>query len=62
MTASMSRSTYMLMALAPPAARVPPSRVQNISATDGRPRSAITIVGRVVTRSSSMICGLVRAT
>ena len=30
-SASMSRSTYMLMALAPPAARVPPSTVQAMS-------------------------------
>ncbi len=61
-TASMSRSTYMLTALAPPAARVPPTTVATISHTGGMPRSATTIVGTVVTRSSSMIRGLVRAT
>ena len=59
---SMSRSTYMLMALAPPAASVPPMTVATISHTDGRPRSATTMVGTVVTSSSSMMRGLVRAT
>jgi hypothetical protein len=61
-TRSMSRSTYMLMALAPPAARVPPSTVAAMSHSDGRPRSATTIVGTVVTSSSSMMRGLVSAT
>ena len=59
---SMSRSTYMLMALAPPAASVPPMTVATISHTDGIPRSATTMVGTVVTSSSSMIRGLVSAT
>ena len=59
---SMSRSTYMLMALAPPAASVPPMTVATISHTDGMPRSATTIVGTVVTSSSSMMRGLVSAT
>ncbi len=59
---SMSRSTYMLMALAPPAAKVPPSTVQTMSQTGGRPRSATIIVGTVVTRRSSMILGFVSAT
>ena len=59
---SMSRSTTMFMALAPPAASVPPSTVQTISHGDGMPCSATIIVGTVVTRSSSMILGLVRAT
>ncbi len=59
---SMSRSTTMLMALAPPAARVPPATVQTISQSDGSPRSATIIVGTVVTRSSSMIRGFVSAT
>ena len=36
MTASMSRSTNMLMALAPPAARVPPTRVATISDQAGK--------------------------
>ena len=62
MMASMSRSTYMLMALAPPAAIVPPSTVAMISHREGRPRSATTMVGTVVMSSSSMIRGLVRAT
>ena len=58
----MSRSTYMLMALAPPAASVPPSTVQTISHSGGMPCSATTIVGTVVTSSSSMIRGFVSAT
>ncbi len=62
MSRSMSRSTTMLMALAPPAASVPPTSVATISQTGGRPRCATTIVGTVVTSSSSMIRGLVRAT
>ena len=33
----MSRSTYMLMALAPPAASAPPARVATISQIEGRP-------------------------
>ncbi len=59
---SMSRSTYMLMALAPPAASVPPSSVATMSQTPGRPPWARIIVGSVVMRRSSMIRGLVRAT
>ena len=62
MMASMSRSTTMLTALAPPAARVPPTTVATISHTDGTPRSATNMVGTVVTSSSSMIRGLVSAT
>ena len=59
----MSRSTYMLMALAPPAASVPPTSVHAASsASDGQPRSASTIVGIVVISSSSMIRGFVSAT
>ena len=58
---SMSRSTYMLNALAPPAASVPPTSVQRTSAVDGQPRSASTIVGTVVISSSSMMRGLVSA-
>jgi hypothetical protein len=60
--ASMSRSTYMLTALAPPAANVPPSSVTATSDHDGQPRSASTIVGTVVISSSSMMRGLVSAT
>ena len=52
----------MLMALAPPAASVPPITVATISHSDGRPRSATIIVGTVVTSSSSMMRGLVSAT
>ena len=62
MTLSMSRSTYMLMALAPPAARVPPTRVATIRLSRGSPRWATIIVGSVVTSSSSMMRGLVSAT
>ena len=60
--ASMSRSTYMLMALAPPAANVPPMTVATISQADGRPACATIIVGTVVTSSSSMMRGFVSAT
>jgi hypothetical protein len=59
--ASMSRSTYMLMAWDPPAARVPPKTVANINQIDGSPPSATTIVGTVVTSRSSMMRGFVRA-
>ena len=52
----------MLMALAPPAAKVPPRTVATISHNEGRPRSATTIVGTVVTSRSSMIRGFVSAT
>ena len=52
----------MLMALAPPAASVPPTNVASISQSEGRPRRATTMVGKVVTSSNSMIRGLVRAT
>ena len=58
---SMSRSTTMLMAFAPPAASAPPARVATISQTGGTPRCATTMVGSVVTSRSSMIRGLVRA-
>ena len=59
---SMSRSTNMLMALAPPAARAPPSSVAIISQTGGRPRLATIMVGSVVMSRSSMMRGLVSAT
>ena len=59
---SMSRSMTMLMALAPPAARAPPSRVAAMSLTGGRPRWATIMVGSVVISSSSMMRGLVSAT
>ena len=52
----------MLMALAPPAASVPPTRVATMSQTEGSPRFATTMVGSVVTSRSSMIRGFVRAT
>jgi hypothetical protein len=58
---SMSRSMYMLMAFAPPAARVPPKTTAAISQIDGIPPAARTMVGTVVTSSSSMIRGLVSA-
>ncbi len=59
---SISRSTNMLMAFAPPAASAPPSSVASMSHTGGRPRWATIMVGRVVISSSSMIRGLVNAT
>ena len=61
MMSSMSRSTYWLMAFAPPAASVPPKTVASISQGEGMPRWARTMVGTVVTSSSSMIRGLVSA-
>jgi hypothetical protein len=61
-TLSMSRSYQQFSALALPAASVPPARVATISQNDGRPRWASTMVGTVVTRSSSMMRGLVNAT
>ncbi len=51
----------MLMAFAPPAASVPPMIVATISQIEGHPPSATTIAGTVVTRSSSMMRGLVSA-
>ena len=62
MMRSMSRSTYMLMALAPPAASDPPTTVATTSQADGRPRAATICVGTVVTSSNSMMRGFVRAT
>ena len=70
--ASMSRSTYMLMALAPPAAKAPPSTVATTNHPEGSRSQmspegcswawATTIVGTVVTSRSSMMRGLVSAT
>ena len=51
----------MLIALAPPAASVPPTSVIATSDQRGPARWASTIVGTVVISSSSMIRGLVRA-
>src|SRR5262245_35340565 len=50
----------MVLALA--AASVPPTSVAAIRPSDGIPRLANSIVGTVVTRSNSMIRGLVSAT
>ena len=58
----MSRSRYMLNALAPPALSEPPTTVATINQRDGIPCSATIITGTVVTSSSSMILGLVSAT
>ena len=62
MTLSMSRSTKQLIVLALPAAKVPPTRVATTSHHDGMPRRARIMAGTVVTRSNSMMRGLVRAT
>jgi hypothetical protein len=62
MSASMSRSTNMFSALAPPAASAPPTTVHTTSHVDGHSPAASTIVGTVVMRSSSMIRGFVNAT
>ena len=60
--ASMSRSTTILMALAPPAASDPPTIVTAMSQIGGSPRWATTMVGSVVTSNSSMMRGFVSAT
>jgi hypothetical protein len=62
MMSSMSRSNHMLIAFAPPAARVPPKTTATMSQSDGMPRWARTIVGTVVTSSSSMMRGFISAT
>ncbi len=62
MSLSMSRSRNMLSALAPPAARKPPTSVTATSRSEGRPCEARIIVGTVVTSSSSMMRGFVSAT
>src|SRR5437764_5470889 len=49
------------MVFALPAARAPPASVTSSIRTDGSPRSTSSMVGIVVTRSSSMILGLVSA-
>src|SRR4051794_25585378 len=73
----MSRSTTQLIVLADPAASVPPTRwlvwaaraggapptsVATNVHVEGHPRAASTITGTVVTRSNSMMRGLVSAT
>ncbi len=52
----------MLIALADPAATVPPTSVASISPIDGIPWAASIIAGIVVISSSTMIRGLVRRT
>jgi hypothetical protein len=59
MIASMSRSRYMLIELADPAATAPPARVARISHGEGSPLAARSIAGTVVIRSSSTIRGFV---
>ena len=58
---SMSRSMYMFTALAPPAARAPPTNVVAMSHRPGILPAATTMVGSVVMSSSSMMRGLVSA-
>ena len=50
----------MLIALAPPAMRYPPTTTQNSWASDGRPAGVMNIGAMVVTSSSEMMRGLVR--
>src|SRR5580692_6863708 len=50
------------MVFALPAASVPPISVTRTSLSEGRPRWASSMAGTVVTKSSSMIRGLVSAT
>jgi hypothetical protein len=59
MIASMSRSRYMLIELADPAAIAPPASVARISQGEGSPRAASSIAGTVVISSSRTIRGLV---
>ena len=61
-TWSMSRSTYWLMALAPPAARKPPIMVQRISQPLGAVGPARNIGKKVMTSSSEIMRGLVSMT
>jgi hypothetical protein len=49
----------MLIALAAPAASVPPTSVATTSQSDGRPPWASTIAGTVVISSSTMMRGFV---
>ncbi len=56
---SMSRSKYMLRALAPPATTEPPKTVASISQAEGMPPSASIIAGIVVMTSSMTIRGFV---
>ena len=60
-TWSMSRSRYILHALAEAAASVPPTRVASTSQAPGSPPAARIMGGTVVINSSTMIRGLVRA-
>ena len=62
MRSSMSRSTYWLIAFAPPAARYPPIMVQRNSQPFGTPPAATNIAPAVVSSSSEMIRGLVSRT
>ena len=62
MSASMSRSMTMLMAFAPPAARVPPTSVSSTRRVDGHPRCASTMVGTVVMSNSSTTRSFMSAT
>ena len=62
MTASISRSITIFHAFAPPAAKVPPHTVAIMSQIPGNRFAATTMVGTVVTRSNSMMRGLVNAT
>ena len=61
-TRSMSRSSTWLMVLAPAADRAPPTRVASTNPSPGQPSAATIIAGTVVTRSSSMMRGLVSST
>jgi len=60
--ASMSRSTTLLIALAPPADSAPPITVSTTSRVSGHPPWAITMAGTVVMSSNSTMRGFVRAT
>ena len=61
-TEPISRSYTLFIELAPAAANAPPTSVASNVPNSGSPRAASTIVGTVVTSSSSMILGFVSAT
>jgi len=62
MVSSMSRSSTQLNVLALAAAIHPPNKVATAGHSGGNPPCARNMAGRVVTSSSSMMRGFVRAT
>ena len=58
---SISLSMNMLIALAPPAAKVPPKRVEIINHKEGNPSSATIMVGTVVMSNNSTTRSFIKA-